>query len=281
MKVTFIVPTRNAFTKKRGCLELTMCSLSRQQLECEAEIVVVDNGSTDSTAEFISEFSKKTSWPVRLVSCPKVGAKALARNYGAAEAKGDVLFFIDDDTLMPNRRTISCMLSKLSPSSFVCGVERRWTYIGWNADRIRNELKANSYEYALGISHLPDGINRESGYRSLLHMSFIANFGCMQKKLFDRVGGFGEQYVGWGRHDCDLMYRLLVEAKAKFVNAFTCGPTIHLNHGVNGHQKDLSINEDLYQELEQKHGLSLRFSHLFGLKEHDDDSIFTDKEGYK
>lgn len=281
MTVTFIVPTRNAFAEKKGCLELTIRSLFHQQLECESEIIIVDNGSTDGTADFISTFSRNAPWPIRLVSCPEVGAKALARNAGAAEARGDVLFFIDDDTLMPNSRSVSCMLSKLTPASFVCGIERRWTYIGWNADKIRNELKHDSYEYALNISHLPDGIDRDSGYRSLLHVSFIANFGCMERKLFDRVGGFDERYVGWGRHDCDLMYRFLVEAKAKFENAFTCGPIIHLNHGVKGQKKDLAINEGLYQELERKHGLALRYSHLFGLKEHDDDSVFTDKEGYK
>lgn len=54
------------------------------------EVIVVNDGSTDATPQIAAEFD------VRLISTPNQGLSA-ARNLGAAEAKGEIISYIDDD----------------------------------------------------------------------------------------------------------------------------------------------------------------------------------------
>jgi glycosyltransferase involved in cell wall biosynthesis len=61
------------------------------------ELLVVDNGSTDRTAEIVEGFVH--SLPIRRVLEPKAGLSH-ARNRGIAEARGDYIVWTDDDVLV-------------------------------------------------------------------------------------------------------------------------------------------------------------------------------------
>ncbi len=58
------------------------------------ETIIVDGGSTDRTAEIARQFTDS----IHILEKRGIG---LARNYGASLAGGDVLVFIDSDTMVP------------------------------------------------------------------------------------------------------------------------------------------------------------------------------------
>ncbi len=84
--VTVIVAAYNEERHIAQCLESLL-----QQSYSPIEIIVVDDGSTDRTAEVIREFKS-----VRLISQEHLG-KATAINRAAAEAQGEIIFFLDGD----------------------------------------------------------------------------------------------------------------------------------------------------------------------------------------
>ena len=88
--ISVVLPTRDHKDLLRGCLE----ALKAQTLPPD-EIVVVDNGSADGTGEMLA---RGFAGRVRCVREERRGVHH-ARNRGAAEARGELLFFTDDDAL--------------------------------------------------------------------------------------------------------------------------------------------------------------------------------------
>ena len=69
------------------------------QSDRDFEVILVDDGSTDKTAEVIKEFSKNLN--IRYFFQKNSGV-SVARNFGVREAKGDIVIFLDsDDELEP------------------------------------------------------------------------------------------------------------------------------------------------------------------------------------
>ncbi|MDA8141155.1 MAG: glycosyltransferase [Desulfobacteraceae bacterium] len=85
--ISVIIPAYNAEKTIAACLE----SLIRQSLPVTAyEVIVVDDGSSDATAQIIQRF------PVTLIRQKNQGPAA-ARNAGAEAARGDIIVFTDSD----------------------------------------------------------------------------------------------------------------------------------------------------------------------------------------
>jgi glycosyltransferase involved in cell wall biosynthesis len=91
MKATVVIRSRNEADR----LRLTLCSLASQT---EAvEIVVVNDGSTDHTAAVIDAASRDQ--PIVAIHHARPAGRSAAANSGGARATGDILIFLDGDTL--------------------------------------------------------------------------------------------------------------------------------------------------------------------------------------
>ena len=90
IKVSVIVPVYNAERYLGQCMD----SITGQTLK-EIEIICVDDGSEDNSAEILRQYRERDK-RVRIVRQENAGAGA-ARNRGLAEASGEYLSFLDAD----------------------------------------------------------------------------------------------------------------------------------------------------------------------------------------
>src|SRR5215472_10512894 len=94
LSVTVIVCTYN----RCHVLADTLASVTASQMPDSVtwEVLVVDNKSTDQTREVVEDFSHDSGGRVRYLLEPERG-KSYALNAGIANARGEVLAFLDDD----------------------------------------------------------------------------------------------------------------------------------------------------------------------------------------
>ena len=79
-------------------LRETLAALQALEIpaQCDLEIVVIDNNSTDGTPAVIAEAAACSSIPIRSAREPRQG-KSFALNLGLSLARGDVIALTDDD----------------------------------------------------------------------------------------------------------------------------------------------------------------------------------------
>lgn len=179
MKVSVVIPVHND-PRIRKCLASIL-----GQDHPDYEVIVVDDGSTDGTPQVIAEFQG-----VRVLRKEKGGA-ASARNDGAALAQGEIVLFLDSDTVVD-----SDFVSKMA------------------APFERNPR--------IGMTHAIYGIENEDSFiarliyekcdyifRNLDEMDFAWSFGiAIRREVFRSIGMFDHQFPGAGSEDTDLAYRL-------------------------------------------------------------------------
>ncbi|MCU0548467.1 MAG: glycosyltransferase [Leptolyngbya sp. Prado105] len=93
MFLSVVIPTYNRKPILEKCL-----SAMEDQTFSDYEIVVVDDGSTDGTVEWLQ--SRSSEFPHVRLFCQDHGGAAGARNYGVEQAKGDTIVFIDSDLVV-------------------------------------------------------------------------------------------------------------------------------------------------------------------------------------
>src|ERR1700722_12505004 len=97
MKVSVIVSTRNREHAIIPCLDSIAAAI--QHSSTAAEIIVVDNGSSDKTVDAVRAWTNNNSVNARLMLQPRRG-KARSNNLAITAARGEILAFTDDDCRM-------------------------------------------------------------------------------------------------------------------------------------------------------------------------------------
>lgn len=111
--VSVVIPAYNSAALLPRCLDSVLA-----QTLAAAEVLVVDDGSSDNTAEAVSRYGEA----VRLLRQPN-GGPGVARNSGISAANGDWIAFLDaDDQWVPNKleRQIECAHSHPDAGLIYC-----------------------------------------------------------------------------------------------------------------------------------------------------------------
>jgi glycosyltransferase involved in cell wall biosynthesis len=92
--VTVVVPTHNRATMLAGLLD----ALTAQR-GVNAEVIIADDGSTDTTWQLLVRHCAHTALPVKALRLPACGGPAVPRNTAVASARAEIVAFTDDDCL--------------------------------------------------------------------------------------------------------------------------------------------------------------------------------------
>jgi glycosyltransferase involved in cell wall biosynthesis len=179
---TVIIPVYNGATRVRECL----LALAKSVVQ-PSEIIVVDDGSTDASAQVSAALGAK------VISSPSQQGPAAARNLGAKKAAGDILIFLDSDV-------------RVHPEAIGLIVE--------DLDR-DPELAAvfGSYDDSPGAE------NFVSWYKNYQHhfvhqknptqaCTFWSGCGAVRRELFLSFGGFDTAYYRPSIEDIEFGSRL-------------------------------------------------------------------------
>lgn len=99
--ISFIIPTYNVEKYIIECLDSII-----KLRQCSYEIILIDDGSTDSTLRLISQYSTNNSF-IKVITSKHLGA-ASARNKGLDIARGKWICFIDGDDFIQAEALDKC-----------------------------------------------------------------------------------------------------------------------------------------------------------------------------
>jgi glycosyltransferase involved in cell wall biosynthesis len=177
-----IVPAYNAATTLHSCLEaLVHQSVPRENYE----IVVVDDGSTDTTSSIAKIFD------VHYVFQPNQGP-ATARNNGARMAQGDFILFTDSDCL-PEYIWIEEMVRPFVDPEVVA---------------VKGAYRTRQRELAARFAQA-EFEDRYDLLEQSLSIDMIDTYSAaFRKNVFLQVGGFDQGFPVADNEDTELSYRL-------------------------------------------------------------------------
>jgi glycosyltransferase involved in cell wall biosynthesis len=179
MKISVIIPTYNEEKVILDCLE----SLGKQTYS-NFEIIVVDDGSTDKTREYLKNTSKLIP-QISLLTQNHKGAAA-ARNLGASKAKGEILVFVDADmtfdlnflTKLVEPIVNGQAIGTFSKEEYLANKDNIWA-VCWNINRGLPKYKMHPDSYS----------NTQKVFRAILKKEFESSGG------FDERGGYTDDYL--------------------------------------------------------------------------------------
>ena len=210
-QVSVVVP----YFDDQDSLGLLLRALDQQTGGIAFEVIVADDGSPAAPS-----IPHDLGFECRVVHQPDLGFRAAAaRNLGAAAAVGNLLLFLDGDTL-PTTTYLAAMVRALHESdrgsgSLVVGRRRHVELAGLDSATVLS-LLAGADPAAHAFTPLPEPTWLSAGYARTddLRNSTDDDFRLvisavlgLDRRTWDTVGGFDESFVGYGGEDWDLAWR--------------------------------------------------------------------------
>jgi len=168
--LSVVVPVYNVEAYLAECLDSLLAQTWR-----ELEVVVVDDGSTDSSGRIADEYADRDA-RVRVVHTANGGLGA-ARNEGLRHVTGEFLAFADSDDVVPaSAYTVMAESLLDSGSDFVTGSIVRWEADGLHEPRWMHRLHGG-YGRGLEIEDRPEILGDVFAWNKLFRRSFWESAG--------------------------------------------------------------------------------------------------------
>lgn len=178
---SIIIPAYNRFSFLCEAIDSVLA-----QTDSDYELIVVDDGSTDATETVATIYGER----LRYVRQENRGVSA-ARNRGIAEARGDLIAFLDSDDLWcPEKLAVQKAVMEKDPSCQISYTEEIWYRNGVRVNPMKKHAKASGWIF-----------------EKSLRLCLISPSSVMVRRaLLDRVGTFDEAFPVC--EDYDLWLRI-------------------------------------------------------------------------
>ena len=194
--LSVIIPTFNRCVTLQKALS---AYLQQTAIAGIAEIVVVDDGSSDSTGDAVERLSERCTVPIRYFRQGNKGPAA-ARNVGIKEASAEIILFTDDD-IIPEPTLVAEHLDWHrrfpEPSTAVLG------YVTWDP-----EVKPTPFMKWYGSYGALFSYAHFAGQRQIDYRYFYTCNVSLKTNFLRTSGTFDEDFKSAAYEDAELAYRL-------------------------------------------------------------------------
>jgi len=201
--VSVVLPVYNGARHLSEALESV-----RRQTAPPAELVVVDDGSTDASAAIVEAFT--ASFPVRRFHQANAGQSA-ARNRGVREGTGDLVAFLDQDDRWEDDH-LELLAARLAQDGRI-----GWAYSDFDEIDDHGHVVTRGFLAHHGVQH-PKRSIRDCIDSDLM---VIPSASVLRRAALAAVGGFDEELCGY--EDDDLFVRLF---RAGWRHAYVEEPSV-------------------------------------------------------
>lgn len=192
-RASVIVVNYNGGQALLCCIQSVLSSL-----EPGDELIVVDNASTDGSADQLA-----AAWPqLRLLRSPGNGGFAAGNNLGAIHAIGDYLVFLNPDTVVTHG-WLKALLVPLQGDPAI-GLTTAKVLLLDRPDTINtcgNAVHLSGLTLCRGMGELRTAYSRQEDVTAVSGAAF-----AMRRDLFERLGGFDDTFFMY-LEDTDLSWR--------------------------------------------------------------------------
>jgi len=202
---------------RRAELEVLLDSIDRQTVRDRLEIIIIDNGSTDGTVEWLA---KRPALGLRLFAYPENKGACESRNAGILLARSPHTCFIDSDAELISENVIERCLEELAVNperdAVSCPIwENRERTIAW----LMGGYITYDFHY--------DGWSCKN--RTDNPMMFSTCFAVWKTSTLREFGGF-DPWFFWGIEDVDLSLRVFFSRAEQGRAAYSMADDVHVLH---------------------------------------------------
>lgn len=229
MKLSIIIPVFNVELYLHKCL----LSCLKQDFVCEDyEIIIVDDGSTDSSLLIAHDFAKKYN-NIKVFS-QKNSGQSVARNRGLLSANGEYIWYVDpDDWLEP--LILQKLYTEVSANDLDC-LWFKWRRIDAEGRCYINSSDNTSRQKGTVVESGTSFLNNHFGYTCYSPAFWFRRQFLLDNSFFFREGVIFE--------DAELIPRILLKShRVKFI------PLLCYNYFIRNGSSIQRVSEKKYRDL--------------------------------
>jgi GT2 family glycosyltransferase len=205
------------------------------------EIIIVDNGSTDKSLEYLDQFSR-----VKVVKNKENLGYNKGKNIGVLEAKGDFILLLDEDIEIIQKSFLSSVFS------FYNNLILRHSNIGFLSPMLFDDGKFVTKYYGIYYSLFGKKVNKKMKLEQVIKYNEDIQIGAFhggavffKKDLWLEIGGFDDDYK-FGMDDFDVGARSWIMGYSNFL--YKNNDLVHLGKNKDNDRKRFANKFASYYE---------------------------------